>query len=225
MNIFQKLIKRTVSVLIKPVLSGYLRKERVYTYHDLRLHILPGVFHPAFFFSTKFLLEELEDEDLGGKTLLELGAGSGLISFVAASLGAIVTATDVNVTAVKGLHQNSKRNKLPITVLHSDLFEHIPAQTFDYIIINPPYYPKNPRTASDMAWYCGENYEYFSGLFLQLSAYAKASSIIMMVLSEDCDVARIKQIGHHAGWSFKLRVSKRIIWEKNEIYTIERIPV
>jgi hypothetical protein len=43
---------------------------------------------------------------------------------------------------------------------------------FDIIVINPPYYKKDPGSYSDYAWNCGSNGEYFKKLFTQLRGYS-----------------------------------------------------
>ncbi|MCY7410704.1 MAG: 50S ribosomal protein L11 methyltransferase, partial [Chitinophagales bacterium] len=86
------LLKTITNTFYRPLLQRYLKKQRSYTFGEIKIQILPGVFHPGFFFSTKFLISVIEKKNLYKKTFLELGAGSGLISFVAEKLGAVVTA-------------------------------------------------------------------------------------------------------------------------------------
>ncbi|MGE5499022.1 MAG: hypothetical protein ACM3Q2_13155, partial [Syntrophothermus sp.] len=87
----KKIIKHLLTPILKVILSLYLKRERVYSYNGISLRISQGVFHPGFFFSTKILLNYLLGFDLKDKKVLELGAGSGLISMVAASKGALAT--------------------------------------------------------------------------------------------------------------------------------------
>ena len=46
MKIFQK---KFLNRFYKPLLQKYLEKERKYRYKDIRISVLPGVFHPGFF--------------------------------------------------------------------------------------------------------------------------------------------------------------------------------
>ena len=157
----QKHIRYLVGRLYKPLLVKYLSRTRNFRYRDLALQVPKEVFHPGFFFSSKMLLRFLMSKPLAGRTLLELGAGSGLISFVAARAGALVTATDINPQAIHFLKINAQANRLAPVIIESDLFEKIPPQRFDFIAINPPYYRKTPTTPADYAWCCGEQGEYF----------------------------------------------------------------
>jgi release factor glutamine methyltransferase len=211
-------IKKLLQVVYKPILVWYLQKDRYYTVEDGRILVKKGVFHPAFFFSTRFLLCELKKEQLTGKTVLELGAGSGLLSFYAAKRGAQVTATDINPVAIEGLKINLKG--FPAHIIHSDLFDAIPPQIADYILINPPYYPKNPANDVEKAWYCGEHFDYFEKLFQQLESYMQLNTQVWLSLSQDCDIMRIMEIAHRNDLRLTLKIRKRIWWEENFIYRI-----
>lgn len=215
-------LKHIVSKTYKPLLVKYLSKTRVYRYDNIDLEIPPQVFHPGFFSSTQLLLQYLNRLSLQSKSFLELGAGSGLIAMQAAKQGAVVTATDINPIAIKYLHSNSVQNKVSLEIIQSDLFADIPNQSFDIIAINPPYYKKQPVTFQDYAWYCGENGEYFSGLFIQLAAYIHDKTEIIMVLCDGCDIEMIETAATRNGFKLQLVLTKQNMLEKNFIYKIEK---
>jgi release factor glutamine methyltransferase len=205
----------------QPFLRKYLSKTRGYRYKNIRLHVPSSVFHPGFFFSTHLLLDQIKGWPLQNKKLLEPGAGSGLISIYAAQKGAIVTATDINPVAVECLKENSSRNNVQIEIVRSDLFDQIPARLFDIIVINPPYYKKDPASYADYAWNCGSNGEYFRKLFSQFGDYIHAETRILMVLCDACDIKMITQIATENGYHMNLVSLKRNMIEKNFIYNIE----
>jgi len=183
--------------------------------------VLEGVFHPGFFFSTKILIDYIDKNlELDNKTFLELGAGSGLITLFAASKKAIVKASDVNIYATINIQRNLDANKLRATVIHSDLFQDILPQTFDFIVINPPYFKKKPETVYELAWNAGENLEYFQNLFMQLRPYTHKETKTLMILSDDCDIMRIKEIAALNHYSLKEVYSKKKYWETNFIYEV-----
>jgi release factor glutamine methyltransferase len=217
----QKLIRYIAGRTYRPLLERYLSKERTYRSGGIRLAIPPQVFHPGFFFSTKLLLQLLAKETLEGKTLLEPGAGSGLISMKAAQKGARVTSTDISLTAVAYLEKNASRNGIPLRIIHSDLFENIPEAPFDYIIVNPPYYKRNPVTELEHAWYCGEKGEYFTKLFSGLRKYIHPSSKTWMVLCDGCDLHMIRQSASEHGFSLNLIRQRRNLVETNFVFSIQ----
>ena len=216
-------IKYIVSSTWQPLLTKYLSKTRAYQYKGIRLQVPTSVFHPGLFFSTHLLLKQLMKTPLKNKTLLEPGAGSGLISVYAAMQGAVVTATDINPSAIDCLKQNSLRNNVPLNILESDLFDDIPLQSFDIIVINPPYYKRRPVSFADYAWNCGENGEYFQKLFSQLRGYVHAQTKSLLILCDGCDIEMVKSIGDKNGFCLRTVFTKENIFEKNFIYSIESL--
>ena len=216
--------KRTVSFFLIPTTRWYLRKERKYTYDGVTVTIIPGVFHPGLFFSTKFLLSFLKTASLKGNTLLELGCGSGLISIVSAKAGAEVTASDFSNEAIRNVKINSQLTEVNVKIIYSDLFEKIDKQAFDWIIINPPYYAHSIENKEQLAWHCGEGFEYFSRLFLSLHDYMHVITRVIMVISDDCELNKIFSIADESGFEFILLKEKKL-WtgEKNFIYEIKYV--
>ncbi len=214
-------IKYFVGATYKPLLVKYLSTSRNYRYNGISLTISPEVFHPGFFFSTKLLLQYISQLTLKEKTFLELGAGSGLIAISAAKKGALVTATDINPIAIECIKKNCEENNVEINVIHSDLFQNIPLQRFDFIAINPPYYKKQPYTYKDYSWYCGENGEYFQSLFSSLADYMHSDSIVLMILCEGCDAGMVQTIAGKNKLHLDCVYSKQNLLEKNFIYQIK----
>ncbi len=187
-------IKKITHPFFKFGLNLYYSKPREYCYEEICVKVHPNVFSPHLTFSTKILLDYIKPLDLKGKTFLELGCGSGIISILASKKGAVVFSSDINQTALNYLDTNAVKNNLLVTTFFSDLFESIPNSTFDYIIINPPYYPKKPKNIKENAWFCGEDFEYFEKLFYQLQNIE--CNNIFMILSEDCAIENIKSISN-----------------------------
>lgn len=152
---------------------------------------------------------------------LEIGSGSGVISLLAAKLGANVTATDINPGAIQTTKGNAILNNLQIRVLRSDLFESIDELAYDIIVLNPPYYPKAPKTDLEKAWYCGSNFDFFHRFFEKLNLYIDIKTKVFMVLSEDCDMPEIFKIARSYGFLLQLIDQKIIAWEMNYIYSIQ----
>jgi release factor glutamine methyltransferase len=216
-------LRHIVGRTYKPLLQKYLSRTRIYRYGDIRLEIPPEVFHPGFFTSTGLLLQYICKLPLQDKTVLELGAGSGLIAMYAAKKGARAMASDINPVAIDYLEKNSAQNGINIEIVFSDLFDNIYRQAFDLIIINPPYYKKQPQTPTDHAWFCGENGEYFSRLFSQLYPYLHKTSEVIMILCDGCDSAMIERIAAQHHFRLHCQQVRQNLLEKNFIFKIEPV--
>lgn len=217
------IIKHITASVYQPLLIKHLSTTRKYAYKGIHLEIPAGIFHPKYFFSTKLLLQYITRLSVKGKSFLELGAGSGLISLWAAREGALVSATDINPLAVDSLKKNRLFNHLDLTIILSDMFEKIPPQQFDIIAINPPYYQKNPVSYADYAWYCGENGEYFKALFDGLKNYIHSGTTVCMVLCDGCNQNMISSLADQYGWKMNYVIKKKNLLENNFIISIEPI--
>lgn len=219
----RNIFKRLVGPLLQYAAKKYTTVPREYCYKNLTLTIFPSVFHPAFYLSTNCLINFFADKNLKDKKVWELGAGSGLFSLYTAQQGAIVTATDINPVALSGIEANAKRNRLSVEVIHSDLFEKVGNRFFDYIVINPPYYPQEPKNDTEKAFYCGPAFEYFHSLFEGLVSYFTQTPLqteVIMILSEDCRIDEINAIAVQKGLNMTNIWQKRVWGEWNYIFII-----
>lgn len=223
MSKIRNIIKRITQPFLKAGLDFYYRKPRKYSYQNIEVMVHPEVFPPHLTLSTKILLDFINSLDLNNKSLLELGCGSGIISLFANKKGAKVTASDINKIALDYLEQAVNSNNLEVTCVNSNLFENLIGSTFNYIIINPPYYPKTPKSIKEQAWFCGEDFQYFKNLFKQLPAYLSKDSTVYMILSIDCDLNTITNLAQLQGLSLDSVFQTKKLGEENIIYTITRI--
>jgi release factor glutamine methyltransferase len=215
-------VLRPIAPILKKLAKVYTRKEREYSYNNISVKVLPGVFHPGLFISTKVLLNFVNTLKFEGNSFLELGAGTGIISILAAKKGASVFASDISGKAVQNIELNAAKNNVQINIFTSDLFKNIPYMQFDYIIINPPYYSRDPGEEEEYAWFCGSNFEYFKSLFNSLSNYIGKDSKVFMILSEVCDIQKIKSIGLENEFAWKIKMKKQFFGEKNYIFEIKK---
>ncbi|QMW06567.1 methyltransferase [Spirosoma foliorum] len=218
------IIKRTRKTFGKwvliPITRYYLSKERKVTVGTIQLKIPPGVFHPTLFSSTLLLLEFTATQLIGGLKALELGAGSGLLSIAMAQKGANVTASDINPLACTAIKDNAQINSVNIDIVHSDLFAKLSGRLFDIILINPPYYPRDPKNDAEKAWFCGIDHLYFKNLFLQLAYFLTDTGYAMMVLSEDCHIDRIQQLAIEGNYRWELYATPK---RKGEMYYLIKL--
>ena len=192
------MLLRPLHPLLRPLYFWWTRKERRVRIDGLDLLVAPGVFHPTFFHSTGTLVRYIQRLPLRGRSFLELGAGAGRVSLVAARAGAVVTASDINTAAITCLKRNAQRNALPIRVVNSDLFAALPDH-FEVIVINPPYYEHEPQDARRGAFFSGEGHRYFHRLFPALAERIDSGSEVHLVLSADPRLSGIHALAARSG--------------------------
>lgn len=213
-------LKKLTHPFLKWSLNAYYSKPRNYAYDGIQIKIHPDVFPPQLTLSTEILLEFIKEYELENKTFLELGCGSGTISLLAAKKKAVVTASDINQIALDFLETNASKNNLTLKAVYSDLFQNLENQTFDYIVINPPYYPKAAQNVKEQAWFCGENFDYFEKLFQQLPNHLTIDTNCFMILSQDCAIEKIKAIALKNAIAFTLVLEKKEWVETNYIFKL-----
>ena len=187
----------------------YVENSRIWQSHGLRLHIPAGVFHPGIYFSTPIFLDFLQAIPLQGKTVLDMGTGSGALALFAAKKKAQVTAADIHPLAVETAQKNAQNMGLSLTVLLSDLFNEVPPYPFDYVLANPPYYPHNPKNNTEAAFFAGENLHYFERFFSKAGLFLQKNGIIYMILSEDCNWPLIEQYADQSGFASSIAYERK----------------
>lgn len=217
----KKTLKKIIQPFYKQYHFWYHKTPRKFYYKNVYTLIQPTVFSPKHTVSTNVFLNYISTIDLKGKRVLELGCGSGIISIYTASKGALVTASDINKVALDSLNSVSYKQDFDINCIYSDLFNSIPKISFDYIIINPPYYPKKAKNIEEQAWFCGKDFEYFEKLFKILPYQLKPNTNCLMILSDDCEITTIKNIAKKSDLSFTKIHEKQSFFEKNYVYKIE----
>jgi methylase of polypeptide subunit release factors len=180
----------------------------------LDLTVLPSVFHPKVFVTSGFFAQFLQSLDLTGKSVVEVGTGSGVLALSAAKAGAAtVLALDINPAAVEAAQLNAGRNGLKqVTALESNLFAAVPAATqFDVIISSPPSFSGEPRDTADRAWHAGPGYRDIAPLFTQAVPLLKPDGCMYLLLSSDTNLALFNSLIAQAGFVSE-QIATRSIW-------------
>ena len=192
--------------IAQPLLFRYWLKrgtsQEVTTRVDgFNLRVSPTVFHPKYFGSSSILGRYVESLDLDGKTVLDMGTGSGIIGLFAARKGARVTAVDVNVNAVACALSNALAAGFEIECIPSDLFSALSNRRFDVIAWNPPFFPKPSQTVAEAALYAGDGYASIVRFAHECREHLTSQGRIVLVLSLDIDVEAVESMFEREGFS------------------------
>ncbi len=115
---------------------------------------------------------------------LEIGIGSGIISFELAKTCEEVHGVDINPFAVKLVTEKAKRNKIKnVKFWVSDLFDNV-KEKYDLIVFNPPYLPGSPKTMIERSWLGGrDGREVIERFLSEVRRYLKVNGSFFLVLS------------------------------------------
>jgi release factor glutamine methyltransferase len=84
------------------------------------------------------ILEALAEMQLHGVRVLDIGTGSGILAVYCARRGADVTASDIDIDAIKTLERTAGRLGASVSLVACDLFSCM-RDSFDIVVFNPPY--------------------------------------------------------------------------------------
>jgi len=88
---------------------------------------------------TELMVEKIIENEKKDMSVLDLCAGSGCIGLALKKAGfEEVTLSDISKHAIKMCIKNARINRLPVSVVRSDMFNSILGK-FDMIVSNPPY--------------------------------------------------------------------------------------
>jgi release factor glutamine methyltransferase len=166
-----------------------------------KLQVFPGVFHPRYFGSSSILTRFIDSLPLRGKSFLEVGCGSGVVSLCAARRGAQVTAVDINPEAVRCTSANAARNELPVDCRIGDVFSAVESMRFDVIAWNPPYLPGVPQSLPKAAFFGGDDFEVIRRFAAALKSHLNQDGAAYTIVSADIDVEKIEGIFAACGLS------------------------
>lgn len=192
-----------------------------------RLLVLPGVLNPRLMRTGEFFADYLSAAVLQPDAdVLDMGAGSGVCSIVAARRARRVVAVDINPEAVRCTRINALINGADdkVEVLRGDLFAPLTGRRFDVILFNPPFLRRPPRDDADRAWASTDVPERFAaGLRNHLSARGAA----LVLLSTFGDANMFLDEFRRTGFDISVLAERRFINERLAIFRIvptQRLP-
>ncbi len=155
---------------------------RYFRFMGLVLFIPSGVFNPTYTLSTKLIIGYVRPE---GK-VTELGSGSGAIATYVAKNPKVkkVIVYDINPRAIVTSLINAELNNVArkVKAVYSER-ELLTAEKQDYIIVNPPYLPLEPRDRLDIGWCGGEDLRLLKKVIKEGYEILKDGGVLVLTVS------------------------------------------
>jgi release factor glutamine methyltransferase len=190
-----------------------------------RLVVRPTVFHPRYFLSSECFAEFIGRLDFGGKCVVDVGTGSGVLALAAARAGAEeVVAADINPNAALTAGENARANAVGdrVRILCCDLLSAFaPRPLFDVILSSPPKHAGEPRDLADRGWHAGPHYRDIAALFDQSRERLKPGGRLYVMVSSDSDLDLFGSLIDRAGFQAHLVAERSILIESFIIYALQ----
>jgi release factor glutamine methyltransferase len=203
------------------------RGTKVVRAAGFRLAVRPSVFHPRFFLSSEIFAAFVARLDLAGKSVADVGTGSGIIALAAARAGAgRVIALDINPDAARSAGENARGNGLGdrCHAVCSNLLSAVAAKPmFDVILSNPPYFAGEPLDVADRAWHAGPGYRDIAPMFAQCRERLKPGGRIYLLVSSDSDLDALAVMYEDAGLQSQLVHRRNVFFESLLIFELRPV--
>ena len=183
-------------------------EDKIFSVEGVSFVIFPHVYPSHKFRTTKFVLKNLKNL-VSGKTICDMGCGSGIIGLYALKNGAKkVIQADINPYAIENAKENNKLNGYKATQIESymsDCFENIPQQKFDLIVFNIPYHNDNIEIKDPLqrAFY-DPSFNSIKKFLDQAQNFSHANTKISIAFSNKGDVEGLEKIFNESTFQWKL---------------------
>ena len=157
-----------------------------------------------------------DTQAVNGKTILDLGAGSGVLSFIALKNGALKSvATDINPNAVANAEHNARRlgfgDKIEVRLVPMDkqgAYSVIKQnEKFDLIVSNPPQHPEQPMTLYEYS-YADPKLAFLRSMLEGLNEHLNPGGKgVFALYDQGLNLAR--QMAHQHGFDVKIQVKTK----------------
>ena len=199
----RRLLRRAIHFLSYHFVLGR-KAVQVTEAAGFRLTVRPTVFHPRYFISSESFAKFIDGLDLSGKSVVDVGTGSGILALAAARAGAAkVVAADINPNAALSADENARANGLAdrVSGLCCNLLAAIaPRPVFDVILSSPPKHSGEPRNLADRGYHAGPQFRDVAAFFEQSRERLKPQGRIYLMVSTDSDLDLFARLIDRAGF-------------------------
>lgn len=190
-------------------------REEPYTVRVQGVDIVvnPGVFPPT---TDSHLLAGYIQVN-PGERVLDLTTGSGVFAVLAGLKGGSGVAADLNPAAVVNANENFKRFAVNFEAIKSDLFEKVPKEKFDQVLVNGPYTEGEVTDPLQLAFYGARSY--LARFFSSAADYLKLDGKVLITFADWGEVDFLQSTAKANGFSLEV-VDKKKSDTSDRMYTL-----
>ncbi|MDO8627858.1 MAG: methyltransferase [Candidatus Diapherotrites archaeon] len=187
-------------------------------FQNLELVVFDSVYEPS---EDSFLLANSLPK-ISGKTVLDLGCGTGIQGINASQKGAkSILSVDVNKKALENVLENCKNLGIKnISVRESNLFEQI-REKFDIIVFNPPYLPSEEIEVPELDG-GKDGIELTEKFISQAGKHLNSKGICFLLVSSLNDFSKVEKLINQAGFKFEILGQEKFFFEELRIYKFSK---
>lgn len=191
-------------------------------YKDFHLDVPNNVYLPSD--DTNLFIETLKKEIIINKdNLLEVGAGSGIISLSVYDFFKEITLVDIDEDVINYLNNLKKKNFLKkINIIKSDLFTNLDFKKYSVIIFNPPYVPSDQIEINSTDG-GKKGSEVILKFLNNLKRFLNNEGVCYLLISSHNNFSKIKSIIKNNNFKYKIISEKKLFFEKLMILKISDI--
>ncbi|KAJ2968429.1 hypothetical protein NQ176_g9185 [Zarea fungicola] len=165
------------------------------------VYLHPSVLSPKYFPETVWFGENLPSI-IQGKSVLEVGLGSGLVSLHLAASGSVVAGVDINPKAVEISKMNFESNNQVGEIVLSNLFENV-TKKYDFIFWNHPWAWDASMQADDekLEMFLDEGYVALNRFIAEAKSYLNEGGSVLLGTVPYANLSAIEEISTAHGYT------------------------
>lgn len=168
-----------------------------------------------------FLLQKHVKKYAFGRTVLDMGTGSGILAEEALKYSDYVVAADINPKCIKRINEKFHGNDC-IYAVQSDLFENVKGK-FGLIIFNPPYLPEDKREDPESARATTggkQGWEIIERFLKGAKNHLEKDGKILLLFSSLTNKEKVGKLIRENNFTFKQIDSEKLAFEELYVYLV-----
>jgi release factor glutamine methyltransferase len=162
------------------------------------------------------MISAIPTGNLAGKSVLDLGTGSGILGLYCALQGALVTLSDIDGIALQHAREAAKSLGVDLGTTESDLFSKV-RESFDLVLFNPPYLPS--VTVKDRVIDGGlMGADVIRRFMLELPNHLKKDGTALMLVSSVNDIPSLVQ--EYSEFEFSSVAKRPLFFEELQVLRV-----